>query len=76
MSAGSCSQLPLGSHSVIGSDIDGVGGGVVAHSQTQVCDATSPVFLHQDVLGLQVSVSYGWFAWRQRITSLTESYSD
>lgn len=56
-------QLPLGSHSVVGSDVDGVGGRVVAHSQTQVCDTTRPVLLHQDVLGLQVPVSYCWFAW-------------
>lgn len=65
------SGLPLGSHSVVGSDVDGVGGGVVANGQTQVRDAASPVFLHEDVLGLQVSVSYGRFAWRQTITCST-----
>lgn len=58
-----CSQSPLGSHSVIGGDVDGVGGGVVADSQSQVSDAAGTILLHQDVLRLQVAVGDGWFTW-------------
>ncbi len=49
--------VPFGAHSVVGCDVDGVGGGVVAHGQTQVCNAARAVLLHQDVLGLQIPVS-------------------
>lgn len=55
-------QSPLGSHSVVGCDVDGVGGRVVTHCQTQVSDAAGAVLLHQDVLGLQVSVGDGGFS--------------
>lgn len=56
-----CRQSPLGSNSVIGGDVDGVGGGVVADSQSQVSDAASTILLHQDVLRLQVAVGDGRF---------------
>lgn len=54
--------LPFGAHSMVGGDIDGVCGRVMAHGQTEVCDAASAVLLHQDVLGFQISVSDSWFA--------------
>lgn len=57
---------PLGSHSVVGRDVDGVGGGVVFDSQTQICDGRRAVLLHQDVFGLEVSVSNGGFSWTER----------
>lgn len=57
---------PLGSHAVVGRDVDGVGGGVVFDSQTQICDGRRAVLLHQDVFGLQVSVSDGRFSWMDR----------
>lgn len=57
---------PLGSHSVVGRDVDGVGGRVVFDGQTQICDGRCAVLLHQDVLGLEVSVSNGGFSWTER----------
>lgn len=56
---------PLGSHSVVGWDVDGVGGRVVLDSQTQICDGRCAVLLHQDVFGLEVSVSNGGFSWME-----------
>ena len=50
---------PLGAHTVIGGDVDGVRGRVVADCQPQVGDAARPVLLDQDVLGLQVPVGDG-----------------
>jgi hypothetical protein len=52
---------------VIGGDVDGVGGGVVADSQSQVSDAAGTILLHQDVLRLQVTVGDGWFTWGERV---------
>ena len=57
-------QSPFGSHSVVWSDVDGVGGRVVADGQPQVGDAARPVLLHQDVLGLQVSVRDTWLSYQ------------
>lgn len=73
-------RLPFGPYSVVRSDVDGVGGGVVPHSQTQVSDAARPVFLHQDVLGLQVSVGNSWLPCTPRATistrpQLTKTYT-
>lgn len=42
--------VPFGPHSVVGSDVDGVRGGVVADGQAEVRDAARPVLLHQNVL--------------------------
>lgn len=56
---------PLGSHSVVGWDVDGVGGRVVLDSQTQICDGRRAVLLHQDVFGLEVSVSNGGLSWME-----------
>ena len=57
--------LPLGADSVVGRNVNGVGGGVVAHCQAQVSDAAGAVLLHQNVLGLQVPVSNGRLAYTQ-----------
>lgn len=54
-------RQPFGSHSVVGRYVDGVGVGVVFHSQTQICDDRRAVLLNQDVFRLQVSVSDGRF---------------
>lgn len=56
-------QLPFGSYSVVGGDVDGVSGGVVAHGQAQVSDAARPTLLHQDVLRFQVPVGDGRLPW-------------
>lgn len=61
---------------MVGRDVDGVGGGVVFDSQTQIGDGRRAVLLHQDVFGLQVSVSDGRFSWVDRephVTSLEET---
>lgn len=58
-------RLPLGPHSVVGRNVDGIGGRVVAYGQTQVGDAAGAVLLHQDVLRLQVSVGDSRFPWRR-----------
>lgn len=54
---------PLGSHPLIGCDVDGVGGGVVTDGQSQVGDGTAAVLLHQDVLGLEVPVGDAGLSW-------------
>lgn len=56
---------PLGSHSVVGRNVDGVTGGVVFHGQAQVSDGRRAVLLHQDVFRLKVSVSNAGFAFKQ-----------
>ena len=62
-----CSQSPLGSNSVIGGDVDGVGGGVVADSQSQGSDAAGTILLHQPVLRLPGAGGDGWFTWGERV---------
>lgn len=59
-----CGHRPLGAHPLIGRDVDGVCGRVVTDSQAQVSDGTGAVLLHEDVLGLQVSVGDAWFSCR------------
>lgn len=54
---------PLGSNPLIGCNVDGVGGGVVTDSQSQVGDGTAAVLLHQDVLGLEVPVGNAGLSW-------------
>ena len=56
--------VPLGAHAVVGGDVDGVRGRVVADGQAQVGDAARPVLLDQDVLGLQVPVGDSRLSWR------------
>lgn len=51
-----CVFAPLCAHSLVGGDVYGVGGGLVAHCQPKVSDGTGTVFLHQDVLRLEVPV--------------------
>lgn len=46
------SVLPLRAYAVVGCDVNGVGGRVMAHGQAQVRDTTGSVLLHQNVLGL------------------------
>lgn len=50
---------------MVGWYVDGVGGGVVFHSQAQVGDDRRAVLLHQDVFRLEVSVSDAGFAYKQ-----------
>lgn len=57
--------VPFGAHSVIGRDVDGVGGGVVAYGQTQVCDTARAVLLDQDVLWFQIPVGDSRLTWNQ-----------
>lgn len=59
-----CGHRPLGAHPLIRGDVDGVRGRVVTDSQTQVGDRTGAVLLHEDVLGLQVSVGDAWLSYR------------
>lgn len=47
---------------MVGGDVDGVRGRVVADGQAKVSDAAGPVLLHQDVLGLEISVSDAWLS--------------
>lgn len=56
---------PLGSHSVVGRYVNGVGVGVVLHSQTQICDDRCTVLLHQHIFRLEVSVSDGRLPWNR-----------
>lgn len=58
--------LPLCAHTVVGRDVNGVSGRVMAHSQAQVRNTAGSVLLHQNVLGLQVPVSDGWFTCKPR----------
>ena len=53
---------PPGAHPVIGRDVDSVGAGVVFHGQAQVGDDGSAILLHQDIFGLDISVSNGRFS--------------
>lgn len=53
---------PLGAHSGVSWDVDGVASGVVFGSQSQVSDNCSAVLFHQDVLGFYISVSNRWFS--------------
>lgn len=52
-----CLFLPFGSDPLVWCDVNGVGDRVVPDGQAQVSDGTRAILLHQDVLGLQVSVS-------------------
>lgn len=58
-------NLPFGSHPLVGGNVNGVCDSIVTHSQAQVCDGTHAVFLHQNVLGLQVSMSNSRFPWQK-----------
>lgn len=60
------SHKPLGANPLIGCNVNGVCGRVMTDSQAQVCDGTGAVLLHQDVLGLQVSVGDAWLSYIKR----------
>lgn len=53
---------PLGANPLIGRDVDGICGRVMTDSQAQVSNGTGAVLLHEDVFGLQVSVSDTWLS--------------
>lgn len=61
-----CLHGPLRANPLIGCDVNSVGGGVMTDSQAQVSDGTGTVLLHEDVLGLQVSVSDAWLSYTNR----------
>lgn len=68
-------DVPLGSHTLVGSNVDGVCDGLVADGQSQVCNCTRAVFLHQDVLGFEVTVGDPRLTWAMKrgFTSLHHS---
>ena len=55
---------PLGAHPLIGGDVNSVIGRVVTDGQSQVSDSTGAVLLHEDVLGLQISVGDAWLSYQ------------
>ena len=48
---------------MVGRDVNGVCGRVMAHRQPKVGDTACAILLHQDILGLQVTVGNGRLTW-------------
>lgn len=49
--------VPLGADALVGCYIDGVCDGLVPNRQAEIGNSTRAVFLHQNVLGLEIPVS-------------------